>query len=166
MCTVPCCFGLGTVTTDRLAGGDPRPGWVHGGCGLEEAPERRACAVRAGAGSVSRLIRPVAGRPAVGGERQVAALWNIIKLLRTMCSVDGDGCQILALDIIFQVSLLEKKKLNLENEGGRKYEDQEGRAESEQSSQGPEKRGVLLQEPVLGTEPAHPHFLEANIRPP
>lgn len=47
-------------------------------------------------------------------KEQMAVLWSIMKPLQSMCFVCRDGCQILALEIILQVSLLEKR-FNLEN---------------------------------------------------
>lgn len=67
---------------------------------------------------ISRLISPVARCPEVGGKEQVAGLWNIIKPLQSMCLVFRDSCQILALEIIFQVFLLEKGFIWRIREGG------------------------------------------------
>lgn len=65
-----------------------------------------------------RLISPVAGRPEVGGERQGAALWATVKPLHTTCFVCRATGQILALDIIFQVFLLEKGLIWRRGAGG------------------------------------------------
>lgn len=55
-----------------------------------------------------------AWRPDFGEKEQVAVLWSVMKPLQSMCFVCRDGCQSLALEIILQVSLPEKR-FNLEN---------------------------------------------------
>ena len=82
----------------------------------------RAEALQAGDGLwlAHGSLAPGAGHPEVGGESQVAALWNTTKPLQTTCCIFRDACQILALDIIFQVFLLEKGLIWRLREGGNK----------------------------------------------
>lgn len=79
-------------------------------------PELLQC--KLATGPVSRFTGPMARLPEVGGKEQVAALWNIIKPLQSMCFVFRDSCQILALEIIFQVFLQEKGLIWRMGEGG------------------------------------------------
>lgn len=50
-----------------------------------------------------------AQRPDFGEKEQVAVLWSVMKPLQSTCFVCRDSCQSLALEIILQVSLPEKK---------------------------------------------------------
>lgn len=95
-------------------------------------------------GPVSLLVSPVAGCQEVGVS---GSSLEDHKTPANMCFVFRERCQILALEIIFQVLLQAKKKeksFHLEKEGGRKYEDQKGIAKlAENSKVSKNQRGAL-----------------------
>lgn len=111
----------------------------------------------------------VARRPEVGGKEQVAALWDSIKRLQNMCFVFRDSCQILALEITFQVFLLEEGLVWRMKEGGNAGTRKEQPSENKALRYPPPHKkerdhitGTCSKDRLPTPTPTDPQFCKAN----